>query len=78
MPQGVVQALEQEHAAECQQQANKHQQGTRGIAQRLAQRQLTTGGGAQQPRLYGVQPGEFERRKAFAFLSGAWPLLARI
>ncbi len=30
---------------------------------------------AQQPRLYGVQPGELERRKAFAFLSGAWPLL---
>jgi ABC-type lipoprotein release transport system permease subunit len=30
---------------------------------------------AQQPRLYGVQPDEFERRKAFAFLSGSWPLL---
>jgi ABC-type lipoprotein release transport system permease subunit len=30
---------------------------------------------AQQPRLYGVQPAELERRKAFAFLSGAWPLL---
>ena len=30
---------------------------------------------AQQPRLYGVPPDELERRKAFAFLSGAWPLL---
>jgi ABC-type lipoprotein release transport system permease subunit len=33
---------------------------------------------AQQPRLYGVQPRELERRGAFAFLSGAWPLLEQM